>query len=753
MFVSDDGFFRATDKFTARSFSQSEQSAPRISRNSKRRDLFFPPPDRLSPTLRPILAIKDSSTTTEKPAIQLSRFHPTGPSKYSTTFKKDKGDDYDEYYEYYDDYVEEESNTTSTSTLGTSKPKSTSLSKHAASSSTFNKPPTAFSKFHTGNFRFTSNNKDINFDSTTSRRTSVTTKSPFRFRFTPSEEKERTTKPTPVAVTPDSSKKGSLADLIAQLKTQISSNGSPTFNDVDSTRDGRVFDNPFIETTSRHSPITAPNFQDLRYSRITNSTESTFAVGSVQSSHSIKNHEEHIPSNFPILKFQYTTLEPPLLTTESRFLSDLLSDFNIQTTQSNDLFHGEERGFLEENLPGENLTEDIPEPEGPPISNSFPSLFENIQIAVDPSLLPPGYSVDEAITETVLKKTKQTEESHVLAPTSSTKPETTSPKEMLTTLEDLFSSLPQEDVTSLLPSDYLSSTTTEPSLKTTSEKISSSTEEIAVNADTENIDTTPVIETTTISTTTEKLTIKVKNVNPDSFLPPGYKPSNDTNDDTENKLPGISVETIDVNAFLPPGYKSSNDTKSKLIDTNEDNENKLPGIPVASVDVSAFLTPGYKPKENDPKEESLLPGAVVKTIDVSKFLPPGYKVPEEESTEKPLPGIAIKSVDIASFLPTGYKPKPEEKEKESSLPEVSVKTVDVSKFLPPGFNSESSPESITTTTQPTSTTLKVGKSGIVFPRRPKRPQSKTATTTTTTSAPDKFGPPPIKPKIQNLFER
>ncbi|KAL7633176.1 UNVERIFIED_CONTAM: hypothetical protein RMT77_016546 [Armadillidium vulgare] len=703
-------------KFTGRSVSQpdpptghrSEPPSPRPDRSSNRRNLFFPPPDRLSPTRRPILsdaagAVVSSSQapSTPPPRQSVSRFHPSSSSKFSTGSKSSvvtkttkAPDEYEDAY-YYDDYYYDDNGTTlaSESLSPTTESNKKPLSALVASNSKFNKNPVGFSKFHSGHFPL---------------REKAPVKSPqphseippLRFRFSQQDNKERTTRPPVVAQTPSSSRKsqGLLADLISQLRSNSESE-NPASNFVDSNRQSKQYARP-VESVPPVSRKEVSISEQKVTTRV--STESTIVTKPVISLTKKVTSNSRSSSSVPT-EFSVSTTQD--------FFSEISTIPDSHVTLDPHITREEGKRFLDESPAKENLpTAPLEEEDGPPTTDSFSTHFENIHIAVDPSLLPPGYSVDDVVTEKVSER-----------PETSPKSKTIAPDLPQSTIETIISTIIQEDVTAFLPPGYSSTaafeSTTEESPppeddKTSADKIDKTSDKIDKTSD-------------KIDKTSDKID----------------KTSDKIDKTSDDKIVNISTKEVDPFAFLTQNVKPSEESKP---------EEPIPGVVVKTVDVSAFLPPGFKPEKVKQEEESPIPGVVISTIDVSKFLPPGFKPSTESSKankKEPTPEVVVKKVDVSSFLPKGYKPE-KEKEEEVPIPGEKILNVDVSKFLPKGFKLD---KSTTTTEASSSTTNKVGPSGIVFPRRPKRPQF--LSTTTTTSKPTASGPPPVKPKIQNLFDR
>lgn len=111
------------------------------------------------------------------------------------------------------------------------------------------------------------------------------------------------------------------------------------------------------------------------------------------------------------------------------------------------------------------------------------------------------------------------------------------------------------------------------------------------------------------------------------FLPPGYKPPNDTISPKEIVEPSIldKIKKVDVSDFLPKDFKVSSTTPKATI------ESKLLAASVP-VDISAFLPSGYNKNLSDNTSELV---TKIKVADISSFLPPGFKLnkTDEASTE------------------------------------------------------------------------------------------------------------------------
>lgn len=112
-----------------------------------------------------------------------------------------------------------------------------------------------------------------------------------------------------------------------------------------------------------------------------------------------------------------------------------------------------------------------------------------------------------------------------------------------------------------------------------------------------------------------------------------------------SKLFEASEVAVDINKFLPPGFKPTNDSE------------KLEVIPLDSEDLlSKFLPPGFKqqPAIEKPK---------IKVLDeeIGKFLPPGYKPEKEEKkSDDILSSILgkIKFQETSALLPSDFKETP-----------------------------------------------------------------------------------------------
>ena len=110
-----------------------------------------------------------------------------------------------------------------------------------------------------------------------------------------------------------------------------------------------------------------------------------------------------------------------------------------------------------------------------------------------------------------------------------------------------------------------------------------------------------------------------------------------------NKSVTADDEIVDINKFLPPDFKPANETE------------KLSVIPLD--ELSKFLPPGFKldPTTEKPK---------IKLVDdeISKFLPPGYKPPADEEEEEKKPDDVLSSIlgkikfqEASDLVPTDFK--------------------------------------------------------------------------------------------------
>lgn len=571
-----------------------------------------------------------------------------------------------------------------------------------------------------------------------------------------------------------------LSELIASLKEKSEDEppAPPLTNSLssagDNNRDSRVLqDTTFSISRGADRDPARPSVEV----RVTNSTESSVVVASVQTSHSVSVSEDvgpttRLPPVGPPSSLassstaRATTSPPPPQTTEEpqetttrRSLSDIHETVDVapailpgQASPSTAAPRPPKR--LDDFFPNINSDNDATEkplrlPEGPPLTTStegaskprLESLFNieidtkghtitatdarlgAVEVADISSFIPPGYEEETTSSST--------------STTSSTTTSTSTTEKA----DDLFESIVKkvDDISSFLPPGYEAEETSPESSSTTSTSTTQKTNLLdlfsAIQSSTDS--------TSTSTTTTEKgplsgLLSEADLVDVSAFLPPGFKPSEEpeTTEATTKKAPIIA--TVDPSSFLPPGFKPSEEPPS--------DGSATPLVPeIKTVDVSDFLPPGYKPSEEPASEATTQKLPVIQTVDISAFLPPGYKPTEEpsvESTSKK--SLAVETVDISAFLPPGYKPT-EEASSDSTTKKVPVvQTVDISAFLPPGY--KPTEESVEDTTKKTPAAIQTVDVSAFLPPGYKpssedsSPSAPTAAETTTTTTTERPGP-------------
>ncbi|MPC23996.1 hypothetical protein E2C01_017067 [Portunus trituberculatus] len=409
--------------------------------------------------------------------------------------------------------------------------------------------------------------------------------------------------------------------------------------------------------------------------RVTNSTESSVIIASVQTSHS-----------FSIGENSDVTTSAPFMASSTKFRTT--TSFT-GTTEKIPESEGRPPKHLD-TFPGTvNTNDKNPRPfrdeESRPRIETLFDIEINTKnqtvIAVDAKLdsltdishvedltdfLPPGYKTEEE----VLASRKPPTSTTTAAPTSTSKPKVEEVSEATSAITPTERGEPSS--TSELPSKSTSIFALFPAVQPTTEPstdILKGIKEVNVASFLPpgfKLDKTETSTKAPVPSTTESTTVvipEVKTVDPSLFLPPGYTPE-PTTEATTKIIP--VVHTVDPSSFLPPGFKASDDKEE-------------PAPVIKTVDISQFLPPGYSVTQEPTTEATTtttkkLP--VMETVDISKFLPPGYKL--DATTEAP----EIQTVDISKFLPPGY----EASTTESPLPSIAtVKTLDISQFLPPGY--------------------------------------------------------------------
>lgn len=538
----------------------------------------------------------------------------------------------------------------------------------------------------------------------------------------------------------------SLSELIAQLKGSQDDSAPPVsnnlFNSTASHRDARVLSDTSTTTTPTTTTTTAKLFTsqptDSEASmkvHITNSTESSVIIASVQTSHSVSVSENvDVTTSTPFIAsftkmdastpFAGTTEQLPETTT-SQSLSDAHETINVApgivSGPPATLPEGRPPKYLDD-FP-DNTNKDVTTPDkSEPIlrvveEESRPrieTLFDieintknQTVIATDArldslsdishvedisSFLPPGYKVEESSPQ---DPTTVPATSPATSSTSTSQPEVD--EEIETSLNESDSVLPGHTTESGIPSSTIENPTTtlNSSLFDLSSGVQSTSETSTTEAQNDPLEGISKVDVSAFlppgfklseestenstkdvsSSTTESSTVvipEVKTVDPSLFLPPGFTPSEEPQTEATTKVIPV-VHTVDPSAFLPPGFKPS-----------EDSETERPVI--KTVDVSKFLPPGYTPTEEPTTEATKKKLPVVETVDISKFLPPGFKL--NATTETP----EVQTVDISKFLPPGYKLSTTE----ATVAEVpTVKSVDISQFLPPGYKLSTSESPVT----------------------------------------------------------
>lgn len=534
----------------------------------------------------------------------------------------------------------------------------------------------------------------------------------------------------------------SLSELIAQLRGSQDDPAPPVsntlFNSTSSHRDAKVLSDTFAtDTTGTLKPFTSQPVDSNPSMKVhvTNSTESSVIIASVQTSHSVSINENiDVTTSTPFMPsstktegstpFVGTTEELPDSATPQS-LSGALETINVApgiiSGPPDTLAVGRPPKHLDDFPDDTNKDVIKPEKSDPIIKVVEEELRPRIEtlfdieintknqtvIATDArldslsdithvedisSFLPPDYKVEESSSQA--STTTPTTSPATSPASNSSQPEV---DEIDSSLNESDSVLMDHTTEGGVPSSTLESptTTTNSSLDETFPAVQFTSETSTTEAQKNPLegiskadvsaflppDFKPSEEPTensteaTLSSTTETSTVvipEVKTVDPSLFLPPGYSPSEEPQTEATTKVIPV-VHTVDPSAFLPPGFKPSEDaeTESPIIKT---------------VDVSKFLPPGYTTTEESTTEATTKKLPVVETVDVSKFLPPGFKL--NATTELP----EVQTVDISKFLPPGFKLSTTE----APVSEVpTAKTVDISQFLPPGYKLSTSEAPVT----------------------------------------------------------
>ncbi|KAK7074205.1 hypothetical protein SK128_026668, partial [Halocaridina rubra] len=509
----------------------------------------------------------------------------------------------------------------------------------------------------------------------------------------------------------------SLSDLLASLKDRVpgSADHSPSKaeSEFNNNRDARVL----LTNTEREPKPVIDKKQDAESDvevRVTNSTESSVVIASVQTSHSVSVSDGFVPTtNLPLSPAASTAANnretsefllsatpntPSDIPRQFKRLDDFFPNLNSDVansendTKSHDLLTPVEKPRLETLF---NIEIDTKNQTVTATDVKLASIFEDAPAADLSEFLPPGYNSTEHNQDT-----------------------TTSYTTALTTGNS-------ESISPLVTSDYAPNEELQGKQTSTVNVPKASTEKASL------LELFSALQTTTeaSSKAPSGLFDTVQLVDPSSFLPPGYNQA-------ETKKPSEDLATTsELPSSLSPAKK----------------------VPIIkTVDPLSFLPPGYKPTPESPDDSATKKIPVEHVPDISAFLPPGYKVSDETGTDSTSEKTPVEFVDVSKFLPPGYKASEEPTSENTTDKLLIAQTPDISAFLPPGYKLSTEPSDImssssavSSSTMESTTTTESAPIGLVFPRRPDRPSY---LTTPRPVARTPSGPPPVKPTFKNLWE-
>ena len=401
------------------------------------------------------------------------------------------------------------------------------------------------------------------------------------FRFTPAADKKSPPPRKQSGGTID------LSDLIASLKDNVKKQHKAftSTSTLDSDGAGRVLSSS-VSQPKTTTPKTVSSSDSVSSSKdpkvqvsITNSTESTVVVASVQTSHSVSiNKENSLSQTTPPIGHDIATSTEKI---------DFSLPLNKEIEQTSEVALNEE-----------NETSS---------KSSLTSLFENIDInGIQDEAGPRSPIPTENLPETTVEVEEKSEQTPFISSTT----------EQNLKIKNLIENIKIDDVSELLPPGYSSSfrpDTTSTTLKETSIlSIFPGLSTTESNVEKENI--LPIIDVDVSKFLPPGYKEKIKTVDNKDFLPPGFTQTTKTIDN-ETIPPSLEseIKTVDASAFLPPGYKE----KIKTVDASDF---LPPGFAdkIETVDVSAFLPPGFNDK--------------IKTVDASDFLAPGISLSSTTSS-------------------------------------------------------------------------------------------------------------------------
>jgi SEA domain len=204
-----------------------------------------------------------------------------------------------------------------------------------------------------------------------------------------------------------------------------------------------------------------------------------------------------------------------------------------------------------------------------------------------------------------------------------------------------FDDIAQDDLAGLLPSGY------KPRNSFKNKKLFTTTTETATSAKEETIKTRNSTDSRSYKAQPSAQSIPTvkgfKNKDKNSNAKPTEENETENVPKSFKKLFEASEDTVDINKLLPPGFKPSNDSE------------KLEVIPLEIDQLSKFLPPGFKLQASSTTEK---PKIKIIDEDIGKFLPPGFKPAKEETKpDDVLSSILgkIKFQEAADLLPSDFK--------------------------------------------------------------------------------------------------